>query len=654
MPELTSMLAPWQWAVLAAVPPAIVALYFLKLKREPLEVPSTYLWSKSIEDLHVNSLWQRLRRSLLLLLQLLLLALLAVALWDPSWRGSQFPQHRYVFLVDHSASMNAVDTGQPDRTRLDVAKQRVAEMIDSMDSRDVGMIVSFSDTAQVVQEPTNNHNLLKRRLATIEPTNRPTRLDDALRVAGGLVNPEGATADAKPAELVVFSDFRLPSVRDFNLGRLTPRFEMVGDPEAGNVGVVAFAARRLDERPDDVQAFARVANFTSQPRRVQVALHLDDALHDVKEIAIDAGDDQGVGFTLRGLESGVLRLEIDGDDSLALDNRAWVVVDRPRRARTLLVTPGNVNLRRALSTARVNELAEVEFAAPDVFAAEEYQRKAQQGWYDLVIYDQCAPPQMPASNTLFIGQFPSDGRWQYGDDIELPQIIDTERTHPLMQLLELGDVAISQARQLKPPLGATTLIDSHEGPIFAIAPRGGYEDAVFGMEFVGVDDAGRRTYNTNWPLRPSFPVFIHETLTYLAGSRAETAADNVQPGAAHVVRAIAAPETLTVVLPDSARRQVAPSRENEFSITATDQLGVYQVFEQDRLTQRFAVNLFDATESDIAPVPGESVLVGDTAVAVRQSPEWQFVRHQAWKPLLLLALVILLFEWYIYNRRVYL
>ncbi len=41
------------------------------LKREPLEVPSTYLWHKSIEDLHVNSIWQRLRRSLLLLLQLL-------------------------------------------------------------------------------------------------------------------------------------------------------------------------------------------------------------------------------------------------------------------------------------------------------------------------------------------------------------------------------------------------------------------------------------------------------------------------------------------------------------------------------------------------------------------------------------------------------
>jgi hypothetical protein len=77
----------WQWALLAMVPPAIVALYFLKLRREPLAVPSTYLWSRAIEDLHVNSLWQRLRQSLLLFLQLLLIGLLAFTLLRPGWRG---------------------------------------------------------------------------------------------------------------------------------------------------------------------------------------------------------------------------------------------------------------------------------------------------------------------------------------------------------------------------------------------------------------------------------------------------------------------------------------------------------------------------------------------------------------------------------------
>src|SRR3954467_15048824 len=104
-------LSPWQWAAIALIPPAIVALYFLKLRRQPLEVPSTYLWKKSIEDLHVNSLWQRLRQNLLLFLQLLLVALAMFALMRPGWEGTKLDGDRFIFLVDKSASMSATDVG---------------------------------------------------------------------------------------------------------------------------------------------------------------------------------------------------------------------------------------------------------------------------------------------------------------------------------------------------------------------------------------------------------------------------------------------------------------------------------------------------------------------------------------------------------------
>ena len=78
------LLGPLQWATLLAIPPAIVLLYFLKLKRESLEVPSTYLWTRTVEDLHVNSIWQKLRRNLLLFLQLLSIAMHKKG--SPQWR----------------------------------------------------------------------------------------------------------------------------------------------------------------------------------------------------------------------------------------------------------------------------------------------------------------------------------------------------------------------------------------------------------------------------------------------------------------------------------------------------------------------------------------------------------------------------------------
>ncbi|MCA1598092.1 MAG: BatA domain-containing protein, partial [Chloroflexi bacterium] len=57
---------------LLAIP--IVAMYILKMRRPPRPVPSTFLWEQVLDDAQANAPWQRLRRNLLLLLQLLALA----------------------------------------------------------------------------------------------------------------------------------------------------------------------------------------------------------------------------------------------------------------------------------------------------------------------------------------------------------------------------------------------------------------------------------------------------------------------------------------------------------------------------------------------------------------------------------------------------
>src|SRR5664279_1295697 len=92
-PPITSALA---WVVLAGVPVGIIALYFLKLRRKPVQVASTLLWRRSLEDLHVNSLFQRLRRNLLLFLQLLVVGLAILALLGPKMNGSAGQGSRYV------------------------------------------------------------------------------------------------------------------------------------------------------------------------------------------------------------------------------------------------------------------------------------------------------------------------------------------------------------------------------------------------------------------------------------------------------------------------------------------------------------------------------------------------------------------------------
>src|SRR3954447_22841148 len=97
------------WAVLAGIPVAIIALYFLKLRRRPVQVPSTLLWRRSLEDLHVNSLFQRLRRNLLLFLQLLAVFAAMLALAGPRIKGTSSQGQRFVLAIDNSASMTATD-----------------------------------------------------------------------------------------------------------------------------------------------------------------------------------------------------------------------------------------------------------------------------------------------------------------------------------------------------------------------------------------------------------------------------------------------------------------------------------------------------------------------------------------------------------------
>src|SRR5262245_15671633 len=86
--EFSSPLGGMAWFALAGVPVGIIALYFLKLRRRPVRIPSTLLWRRSLEDLHVNSLFQRLRRNLLLFLQLLAIALAMLALAGPRMKGT--------------------------------------------------------------------------------------------------------------------------------------------------------------------------------------------------------------------------------------------------------------------------------------------------------------------------------------------------------------------------------------------------------------------------------------------------------------------------------------------------------------------------------------------------------------------------------------
>ncbi len=690
--QLISPLGLTYWAVLAGIPVGIIALYFLKLRRRPVQVPSTLLWKRSLEDLHVNSLFQRLRKNLLLFLQLLAVLLVMLALAGPRIRGSSRLGERYVLAIDNSASMGATDV---EPTRLEKAKAEARKIVNAMESNDLAMVVTFSDRAKVVSNYTGNRTLLNQRIDAIGPTEATTSLREALQVAAGLANPskqaEGVAANnIVPPKLKIYTDGGFADVEGFSLGNLEPEVVVIGTagpspdakaddrakadakarPPSNNVAILALQTRRNEEKPDVYQVFGRVHNFRAEDVATEARLFkLDPArpgspgtLLDAIALKVGKQADQSFNFDLPDTGAAELEVRLDVQDDLPLDNRAFTLIGAPRKAQILVVTEGNRYLVDTLRTPLATDRADVIIVTPADYKTDAYRRDVAAGRFDLVIYDRFRPEANPEANALYFGALPPGPAYDKTRAVESPAILDVNASHPLMQYIrELSVVRVLKATIVDPPPGSTVLFEGDSGPLAFVAPRNGFSDAVVCFPLVE-----GRTFNTDWVTKYSFPLFLFNTRQALGNAR-ESAGEEVHgPGQPVILRAESAPATMTITDPKGkAAATVSRTAQGTFLFNEANATGIYHAKWPPQGVQAFAVNPFDLRESDLAPrglvpdgIDPDSTAAEPYKIKIGYNPVAGTRRsiqapHDWWKPIAVLALIVVCLEWYIYNRRVY-
>ncbi len=591
-------------AALLAIP--IVLLYLLRLQRREQTVSSTLLWRQVILDREANTLWQRLRRNLLLLLQLLTLAFLVFALTRPYLNLPSTLSGRIVVLLDGSASMRATDVSP---TRFDAAKAEVRKLIDELGPNNEMSLILVDGSPRALASATTNKSELNAALDVAQPSLAAANWSAGVALAAAAA---GSNSTDNAATTLILSDG--VNADDLQLLTGNARFIPIG-VSGDNISISNLSLRKTNR---GLAAFVRVTNTGSQDDRVLVSVHSENVLLDARTLNIPAG--QSVSWTVNGIDplTAWVRASIDqaNHNALPVDDVAYVVNAKDATRRALLLTPGNQFLEQALAVLPNLQVTRA------ITPSEQVDGKP----YDLYVLDGLSMTLPARANVLFIGAqsiFTTSGSFSNTAFVRAEQ-------HPVLESVDWRPVNTSEVRRVNTPAWLKPVIEGQGGRLLFAGEMTG-ENAPFGRVVLIPFELRR----SDLPLQVAFPILIANTIEWLAPPQGLNIPASVRPG-----DVVALPRDAIVQLPDGNRVAV-----DQRGFAQTDQLGVYKVQFKD-VNSTFAVVFSNPAESKITPNP--NLQVGGVTPSSEVKP--QYSQREMWGWLAVVALLLLMAEWWIYQR----
>ncbi|MDF1809328.1 MAG: BatA and WFA domain-containing protein [Phycisphaerales bacterium] len=703
----TPMLA----AIVAAIAiPALVILYFLKLRRIPREVSSTLLWKKAIQDLQANAPFQRLRKNLLLFLQLIVLGLIIFGLAQPRSASSVSSGQKFILMIDRSASMASVD-GQTDlgkQTRFEEAKKQAIELVQSMrepsmfsqgEKADEAMIIAFDANAEIITSFTSDQSELINSINSITQSDAPSSIAEAYRLAQAqrpkrIVNATNEAGEitesheldelkgGEPYFFHLFSDGRvsdIDSVRAEEVdAQTTFEYHAIGSQSSNNIGLVALRSERDYDTPSKLSIFVAVQSTDSIERTIDAELIIDGSTRSVRSIDLPAATidettgqrtpaSGGVIFELDEPNGIIARVRLDTNgnenpeaDVLLSDNEATLVVPPAKQAAVALISTGNLFVGSAIQGM---PLSRFDTITPAQY--EENRVSGENDVYDLIILDGYLPKKDEFGSILDPGRY-----LILGEVVPPPygvvdkgvgsggSIIDWRRTHPVLRDLTLDALLLAENPIVEIPedSGVISLAETASGPVILETSDADVRAIMVPFELT----------KTNWPFDVSFVVFLASTVDYLATGSTVAVDQNerqIVPGNVLSDRIPADASGVRVLLPDGSRsEELIPTADGRVVYGPITNAGLYRlrwrgtsaptdVVEDGTNYRTFAANLLDPTESNVSTQStialANQIVTADSSTQRKRIKDW-------WPYFLMGALLILLFEWWVYNKKMYL
>ena len=615
----------------------IVLLYILKLRRRREPVSTLMFWEQLFKEKQTTSLFQKLKHLLSLLLQLLFLTLLVLAIARPQFAFITKSARHVILIIDHSASMNALESSDEEResnraasnSRLESAKQRALRMVEGLRFMDEMMVISCHAKPTIHSPFTNHQKSLRDAIQSVRPTDIKTNLEPALELAH-------AVARTKPsAEIVIFSDFQ--TISEDMLTRIqNPGGEITFHPiqvgaASDNVGITQFRVRKSLVNAFDYQTLLTVVNASEEEMKCNVELYFNEDLFDVRPYTLAPGESKSEIFGNFTFESGQLKAVLDVADALHTDNVAYAALPKREHIPVLLVTEENPFLEKALF---VDENLNLSVTTPEDYDADTT-------GYSVVIFDRFTPPTLGDGNYMIV--YPpknslAAASWKIGDSLDTPIITDWERTHPILRHVHLENVQIGEAYRVTPPVGAEVLARSFEDPVLFVDVTPNRK-----VVFAAID-----ILQSDLPLRIAFPVIIANTIQWFQES------SGVEEHHLHTGEVLTwtvdgdgtdVPTSVTITGPGERTWELVAERD-EILFDQTEIAGFYTLKNGDN-EKMWAVNLASESESHI----GVDTKVEDLLTADVTLSGSSLLRYPPWVYLVFLAAVLSVVEWFLYQRR---
>jgi hypothetical protein len=444
------------WALTSLA--AIAALYLLKRRYVDQVVPSTLIWRRALNDLSADRPFQKLKKNLLLLCQLLMALLIALSLMRPALSGGAGSEA--VFVFDVSASMGAMDAGQ---SRLERSAEDAWAIAGRMGAgARITVITAGREVRQVLARSADLAEL-RRALDALSPETGGAKVAGALSVARAL------SRETEGLVTYLYSDSPAPEGTGAVL-----RAPFSG---ADNRAVASLAF-------DGAQALARLVNHGAACR-LTVECYADGALCDVRKADLPEGGDVGVRFQIPEGASRLMARIVEGD-ALAADN-AFEAASAPEARRTVaLAGADDVFLEKALSLR--SDVTLVRASARDAVAT---------GGFSLYVFEGDIPEVLPEGAPLILIEF--------ADATARPSKMtaaDGALARQLTENMPLDGLAVRAYRALE---GGTPILTAGGDAVLSVYEEDGRRVARLGFD----------PHASNLPARMDFPVLIANLLNWL-------------------------------------------------------------------------------------------------------------------------------------------